>query len=85
MAKKASTAKTRAKKTAASAGNEVFLKLKEKLGSAKARPYRMTEVFPVDSAIEHPKFGIGFVYASAGQKIEVAFEDANRALVQNRK
>lgn len=85
MAKKAGTGKTRAKKAAASTGNEVFEKMKEKLGGAKTRPYRMTESFPIDCAIEHPKFGVGFVFSSAGQKIEVAFEDANRALVQNRK
>lgn len=84
MAKKASTGK-RTKKEAAAAGNEVFLKLKERLGNAKARPYRMADSFPVDTAIEHPKFGLGFVYTSVGQKIEVAFEDTNRALVQNRK
>ncbi len=84
MAKK--PAKPRAKKkTEGSAGNDVFAKLKEKLGNAKARPYRMAESFPIDCAIEHPKFGVGFVFSSAGQKIEVAFEDTNRALVQNRK
>lgn len=82
MAKKATK---RAKKAAAPTGNEVFVKLREKLGGAKARPYRMADSFPVDSAIEHPKFGLGFVFASSGQRIEVAFEDANRALVQNRK
>jgi hypothetical protein len=84
MAKK--PAKPRAKKNAsASTGNDVFAKLKEKLGGAKTRPYRMTEVFPIDCAIEHPKFGVGYVFSSVGQKIEVAFEDTNRALVQNRK
>jgi hypothetical protein len=83
MAKK--PAKPRAKKNAQATHNDVFAKLKEKLGSAKARPYRMGESFPIDCAIEHPKFGVGFVFSSAGQKIEVAFEDTNRALVQNRK
>lgn len=84
MAKKAGTKRTK-KDASSSTGNDVFVKLKEKFGNAKARPYRMAETFPVDCAIEHPKFGLGFVYTSAGQKIEVAFVDANRALVQNRK
>jgi hypothetical protein len=85
MAKKAGTGKPRGKKAAAALANENFAKMKEKLGSSKARPYRMSESFPVDCAIEHPKFGVGFVMSSSAQKIEVAFEDSNRALVQNRK
>jgi hypothetical protein len=83
VAKKPSTKKP--KKDAATIANEAFLKLKEKLGGSKAKPYRMADAYSVDMVIEHPKFGTGFVVTSLGEKIEVAFEDANRALVQNRK
>ncbi len=83
VAKKPSAKK--AKKDAAPTGNDVFLKLKEKLGAGKARPYRMADEYSSDMIIEHPKFGTGYVITALGQKVEVAFEDANRALVQNRK
>ena len=65
--------------------NPRFVELSGKLESAKAQPYRMASVYIVDSKIEHPKFGVGFVVASFPDKIEVAFEDANRNLVQGRK
>lgn len=83
MAKKAAT--PRKKKEKAPTANEVFLKLKEKAGSGKARPYRMADSYAAEMMIEHPKFGVGFVVVALADKIEVAFEDANRALVQNRK
>lgn len=83
MAKKATT--PRKKKEKAPTANDIFLKLKEKAGSAKARPYRMADTYTTDMMIEHPKFGVGFVVTAGLDKIEVAFEDANRALVQNRK
>lgn len=83
MAKKATT--PRKKKEKAPTANDIFLKLKEKAGAGKARPYRMADTYTTDMMIEHPKFGVGFVVAALVDKIEVAFEDANRALVQNRK
>ena len=85
VAKKAGAKKTKKETAAESVRNEIFLKLREKLGSTKSKPYRMAEVYEVDMVIEHPKFGTGYVVNSVGERIEVAFEDANRALVQNRK
>ena len=84
VAKKASAKKSK-KEAASSTGNDMFVKLQEKLGTGKPRPYRMADAFAVDMLIEHPKFGMGYVVASLSEKIEVAFEDANRALVHNRK
>ncbi|MEK6555911.1 MAG: hypothetical protein AABZ31_11755, partial [Bdellovibrionota bacterium] len=83
VAKKPSVKK--AKKDVAPTGNDSYLKAKEKLGEGKPRPYRMADAYAVDMLIAHPKFGEGYVITSLAEKIEVAFEDANRALVQNRK
>ena len=86
MAKKAAKKKkktTRRKK--ADDGNALFKELEEKLAGQQAQPYRMNSEFPVNCMIEHPKFGVGFVFASTPSKIDVAFQDSNRALVQNRK
>ncbi len=95
MAKKATAKKSGkgsgAKKAASgdagkgSTVNSRFVELSGKLESAKAQPYRMASVYVVDAKIEHPKFGVGFVVASFPDKIEVAFEDTNRNLVQGRK
>lgn len=86
VAKKPSAKKTKKESAStASVGNDAFIKLKEKLGTGKTKPYRMADSYTVDMLIEHPKFGVGYVVTSLGEKIEVAFEDANRALVQNRK
>jgi hypothetical protein len=84
MAKKAASPRKKKEKSE-STGNDVFAKMKEKAGSGKARPYRMADTYAPEMMIEHPKFGVGFVITSVQDKIEVAFEDTNRALVQNRK
>jgi len=65
--------------------NALFVELSEKMGGMKPQPYRMANVYVVDTMIEHPKFGIGFVRSSLPDKIEVVFEDTNRQLVQGRK
>ena len=67
------------------AQNTLFKELSEKMGQVKAQPYRMASIYPVDSVIEHPKFGLGFVSVSWPDKIEVVFQDVNRHLVQGRK
>lgn len=89
MAKKATEKKT--KKSAADKQdkgptvNPRYVELSGKLDGAKAQPYRMASIYTVDAKIEHPKFGVGFVVAAFPDKIEVAFEDSNRHLVQGRK
>lgn len=65
--------------------NAKFKELFEKYSAAKSQPYRMASVYTVDTKIEHPKFGVGFVSMSLPDKIEVVFEDLNRHLVQGRK
>lgn len=65
--------------------NARFKELADKIGEAKPQPYRMTNVYTVDTVIEHPKFGVGFVTLSLPDKIEVVFQDVNRHLVQGRK
>ena len=84
MAKKAAKKKTTRRKKADD-GNALFKELEEKLAGQQAQPYRMNTEFPVNCMIEHPKFGVGFVFSSTPTKIDVAFQDINRALVQNRK
>jgi hypothetical protein len=87
MAKKAAAKKktTRRAKTSEDEVNQLFKELSEKFAEATPQPYRMNGEYPVNIAIEHPKFGLGYVFASAPQKIDVAFKDTNRSLVQNRK
>ena len=52
--------------------------------SEKPTPYNMKTAFETGAALEHPKFGLGFVIASSVQAIQVVFEDAERSLVHNR-
>jgi hypothetical protein len=52
--------------------------------SDKPKPYNMKTEFEVGAALEHPKFGLGFVILSNGQAIQVVFEDEERSLVHNR-
>ncbi len=49
------------------------------------RPYNMRESFEAGQAMDHKKFGVGFVTASAGPgKIRVCFRDGERILVHGR-
>lgn len=52
--------------------------------AGKPTPYNMKVAFEVGNALEHPKFGLGFVIDMTGQSIHVIFEDAERSLVHNR-
>lgn len=65
--------------------NAKFKELFEKNSTSKPQPYRMANIYTVDTKIEHPKFGVGFVSVSLPDRIEVVFEDVNRNLVQGRK
>ena len=46
--------------------------------------YTMKAKFTVNSKLQHPKFGAGFVKSVQPEKIEVVFEDEVRSLVHNR-
>ncbi len=89
---KAKTAKpkkagTGAKKT--SKKNEpdfgaMWVDLKTQIGTEQVVPYNMKMKYTLANAIEHPKFGIGFVTNATNEKIEVVFQEGGRALVHNR-
>jgi hypothetical protein len=62
---------------------EKWLAMKEAL-VAEARPYNMTGGYQVDEAIEHSKFGLGFVTKIlTDQKMEVMFEKEIKTLAMN--
>jgi hypothetical protein len=46
--------------------------------------YNMKMKFPLNTKLDHPKFGVGFIKTSHNDKIEVVFEDEVRLLVHNR-
>ena len=52
--------------------------------SEKPLGYNMKMVFETGSALEHPKFGLGFVIHVSVAAIQVVFEDQERSLVHNR-
>jgi hypothetical protein len=58
--------------------------LKNQIGTDHLVPYSMKSKFELANAIEHPKFGIGFVTNATNDRVDVAFEDGGRALVHNR-
>jgi hypothetical protein len=63
---------------------EEFELLKSQSDLAKAKPYSMKNIFQAAEAIQHTKFGTGFIKSVQGDKIEVFFEDEARFLVHNR-
>ncbi len=73
------------KKAAAKAARESarWQQLRE-THNEKPMSYNMKTAYETGSAVEHPKFGLGFVIHSSFQAIQVVFEDAERSLVHNR-
>lgn len=63
---------------------EVWNDLKSQIGTDNLIPYSMKSKFELANAIEHPKFGVGFVTNATPEKVDVAFVDGGRALVHNR-
>lgn len=64
---------------------EAWAKLRDQSEGAEIVPYSMSEYFNKDEAIEHKKFGLGFVTeVIPPNKIEVIFQDALRKLVYGR-
>ncbi|MBT4762432.1 MAG: hypothetical protein HOO06_12090 [Bdellovibrionaceae bacterium] len=63
---------------------EQWQQLNQKIGSSDAKKYNMKDNFDVNSAIDHGKFGLGFVTDSSAQKIEVLFQEFEKSLVHNR-
>ncbi len=61
-----------------------WTKLKAQIGLEKLQPYNMKTKFSNSVAIEHPKFGIGFISLVTNEKIDVTFQEARISLVHNR-
>lgn len=83
--KKGGRAAVPKKKSASKAASELarWQQLRETNGG-KPTPYNMKVSFETGAALEHPKFGLGFVIHSTAQSIQVVFEDTERSLVHNR-
>jgi hypothetical protein len=62
----------------------VWADLKKQIGTDSLIPYEMKKKFQLANAINHPKFGVGFVTGATVDRIEVAFAEGSRALVHNR-
>ena len=87
------TFKLGAKKKAAGTGRkrkktptpeEVWSDLKTKVNLENIESYNMKKRFAAETAIEHPKFGVGVVTESNGLSILVTFQDGEKSLVHNR-
>ncbi len=57
--------------------------LNQKIGQDNIQSYSIRGSFGMDSAIDHKKFGLGFVIESFDHKIEVVFKDQVRQLIHN--
>ncbi|MDL2260070.1 hypothetical protein LJB99_04280 [Deltaproteobacteria bacterium OttesenSCG-928-K17] len=77
------------KKTSAPDGGRVFaqwMRKKQEMEAAELSPraYGIAEKFEVDEALNHPKFGLGFVQRLIPpNKMEVMFETEIKTLVMN--
>ncbi len=78
------TAKPRTKKSAGPDFAAMWTELKTQIGTDRIVPYNMRTKFALANAIEHPKFGLGFVTAATNDKVDVCFQDGGRSLVHNR-
>ncbi len=77
--------RSRSKKTSVrSSAASAWGMFNEKIGSESKVTYKMSESYEPDMAIDHVKFGLGYVKSVTSSKIEVVFEDAIRLLVHNR-
>jgi hypothetical protein len=84
LPKPAKPKKAKKKSAAKTPAGPSWDSLKEEIGVDEIQPYKMSANFKAKSAINHPKFGVGFVTTSFPQKIEVVFENGPVALVHNR-
>ena len=62
----------------------IWSDLRNQIGVENVMPYNMRTKYGLAHAINHPKFGIGFVTNATHEKIEVAFQEGGRSLVHNR-
>lgn len=67
------------------AAEEVWNKLRNRMGDAQPVPYSIREKLSPNLVIEHARFGIGFVTEILGPaKAEVLFKDGLRKLIHNK-
>lgn len=72
-----------ARKTGPSS-QDMWNELKTQIGTDQIVPYNMRSKYALANAINHPKFGLGFVTHATNEKIDVAFQEGGRSLVHNR-
>jgi hypothetical protein len=82
--KTAGTGAKRVSKTRGPDPAQVWEELKTQIGTDAVVPYSMKAQFKLANAINHPKFGIGFVTNASHDRVDVAFAEGTRALVHNR-
>ena len=74
------TAATKAA-TAKRAEQEKWVELQAQIEGQSAKKYSMDAEYKVDSAIQHPQFGLGLVQRHTGtRKMEVLFEDGLKTM-----
>lgn len=81
LAKKKVTRKPRAIKPKI---EDVYQEWCSKVNTDNPPKYNMRQVFAAETAIDHPKFGLGIITISMNEKIDVIFKDGERSLVHNR-
>lgn len=52
--------------------------------TASAKPYSAKETYAADQVIQHPTFGVGFVSAVRGDKVDITFKSDTKTLVHGR-
>lgn len=83
--KKASSGTTTRKRvTAQSKIPKMWEEFNEKVGVESAVPYKISSSFQENQAIQHVKFGMGYVTKAFSHKIEVVFQDSIKELIHNR-
>lgn len=68
-----------------SAYSTQYQSLKTQIGTSNVQNYSMKGMFAVADALQHSKYGLGFVTLANSDRIEVAFETGVLPLVHNRK
>lgn len=76
--------KAQKKRIAAAKGSmQNWTDLREKMSEDSATPYTIKTKFSSQMALNHPKFGLGYVLNAQDKKIEVVFEDGVKNLIHN--
>jgi hypothetical protein len=82
-----STGAARATRSASEKPEKVVISFEEQLAGkdvAGAPKYSPKDTYKVDQVIQHPTFGLGFVTAVRGDKVDVTFKSETKTLVHGR-